>query len=400
MKISLYLKIVFLLVFSWIFISISMWVVIEISMTDEDDSLWESRSGLIEELIENHIGDPPDEAKIRELSKAFNLEFTLSEQYKLNDDTGRPKGFHRVYEVGPYTVSFQPGRNNGRQYGMLLFILFLGIFFILLYFIIRKILKPIKDLQNVASQFSAGKLDIRIPGPGRDELGDLVKGFNSMAEDLERMLKNRDQLIMDVSHELRSPLARVKVALALLEEHPRMGVINNDLNEMEELTGRLLDFYRLGEDVFKLNMVKTDVGILLEQVMGSFDSSERIHCDSFTDPVFVNSDPFQLSRVIRNLIENGLRYSPEKGLTITLSQEGADVYFRFRDYGPGIPFGHQEDIFEPFFRLDGSRNRETGGFGIGLALSRRIAAAHGGELTVSNHPEGGAEFLLRLPVRV
>ena len=137
---------------------------------------------------------------------------------------------------------------------------------------------------------------------------------------------------------------------------------------------------------------------LLQQVIGSFDREELIRSQPVPPEAIVPCDPLQLSRVLRNLIDNALIHSPARGLEIGSVLSGEKAVLTFRDFGPGIPEEHQEDIFEPFFRLDNSRRRQTGGYGIGLALSKRIAEAHHGSLRVENHPGGGALFTLELPL--
>ncbi len=209
------------------------------------------------------------------LSEEMNIEVYLSENGQKPD-----RKFHRrlrnELKIGEYTIYYRFLPPSNKLSILLFIIIFMGIYFLILFLIIRHILKPIRQLKKAFVHIAEGNLDKRVEKTSRDEFGELVVHFNAMASELQRMLKNRDQMITDVSHELRSPLARAKVSLAMIEDTEQSRNIRSDLDEMEQLTARLLDLYRMNEKVFKLKMAKSNLNIILEQVLGSISREELI----------------------------------------------------------------------------------------------------------------------------
>jgi signal transduction histidine kinase len=214
-----------------------------------------------------------------------------------------------------------------------------------------------------------------------------------MTARIREMLRSKEQLLLDVSHELRSPLTRAKLGLALIDDNENVRRVNEDLKELEQMITELLEAARLESDFGVLRRELTDLAILAREV----SHGRRV---SVVTPgaVTINVDPDRISTVLRNLVDNALKYSAE-GTPVDLRVMRADNGGRIevRDHGVGIPPGELAHVFEPFYRVDKSRTRKTGGFGLGLSLCKRIVEAHGGTISISSEPKVGTTVTVFLP---
>jgi signal transduction histidine kinase len=265
--------------------------------------------------------------------------------------------------------------------------------------ILRRLLRPLRWLGDGVARLSEGHLDVAVPKRSEDEFGALTDAFNQMVGRVRDMVRSRDQLLLDVSHELRSPLTRLKVALELLPDIAMKARMAGDLSEMEMMIGELLELERLREGR-GIRAVRQNLVPILEQVARSFrDRPPGVRLTSTTPEVLADVDEEKIRTVIRNLVENAVKYSlpDSRAVEVAAARNGDRVVIRVTDDGPGIPEGDIPGLFEPFFRVDRSRSRKTGGYGLGLSISRRIVEAHGGEIMVRNNPGRGASFVVTLP---
>jgi signal transduction histidine kinase len=263
--------------------------------------------------------------------------------------------------------------------------------------VIRRSLRPLRKLHGGVERLSAGELDVVLPSTSRDEFGALTEAFNAMVRRVRDMLTARDRLLRDVSHELRSPLTRMKVALALLPEGEKPDQMRADVVAMETLVGELLELERL-RDGRGLRLERHDLAPILRSVAEPFqDAPPGVLVDVPADlPALVDAD--QVRALVRNLLENAVKYSLPDSAPVRLSarREGPLVVLRVSDDGPGIPPADRGSLFEPFFRVDRSRSRKTGGYGLGLSICKRIAEAHGGGIELEDATERGVTFVVRL----
>jgi len=252
--------------------------------------------------------------------------------------------------------------------------------------------------QTAYQQNSLARLATR-----RDELGLLAKDFNRMGERLQGLIGSQRQLLRDVSHELRSPLARLRIALALTERAdaaereklwPRLG---QECDRLEALISEILALARLDADPGAAQPVD------LRALLGKLQEDARLTTPQ--QPLQIELDqgvqlegwPDMLERALDNLLRNALRFSPvDQPVVIDVQRQGQDVLLSVRDHGPGVASEYLRQLGEPFFRAPG---QSGSGHGLGLAIARRAAQRHGGELLLSNHPEGGFVATLRLPAR-
>jgi two-component system sensor histidine kinase CpxA len=277
----------------------------------------------------------------------------------------------------------------------------------------RYMTRPVVLLRTATQKLAAGDLSARAGAAGakrKDEIGELLHDFDSMADRLETMAKAQSRLWGDISHELRSPLARLSVALELARQRSgpeAKGVLDRielESGRLNELIGRLLTIARLesGED----GIEKTRVH--LEELVGEIARDAEFEAQSrrcrvkfeYSDGVEVSGNASLLRSAIENVVRNAIRYTREgSDVEVTLSQDpvSGDAVLLIDDSGPGVPSDQLDKLFRPFYRLDDARGRQTGGVGLGLAIVERSMRLHGGTAKASNRREGGLRVELRLP---
>ncbi|MGA8503118.1 MAG: ATP-binding protein [Candidatus Sulfotelmatobacter sp.] len=278
---------------------------------------------------------------------------------------------------------------------------------------------PIVRLRAATRQLAAGDLTARAGAPNvtrRDEVAGLMRDFDGMAERLENLVKAQSRLLNDISHELRSPLARLNVALGLArqrsgpESAAMLERIELEASRLNELIGRLLTLARLedGEQHVPTTPILLDEVVLNVAEDAEFEAqARRCHVRSEIPPETwaVRGDASLLHSAIENVVRNAIRYTRE-GSTVDIHLEktriagGEEAVVRVTDCGSGVPPDALEKLFEPFYRLDDARGRQTGGVGLGLAITERAVRFHGGRVAATNRAEGGLMVEIHLPLMV
>jgi signal transduction histidine kinase len=263
----------------------------------------------------------------------------------------------------------------------------------------RRLLRPVRLLDEGVARISTGDLDISVPVVTRDEFGALTGAFNNMVGRVKQMIQARDQLLLDVSHELRSPLTRLKVALALLPDDENKTGMAGDLNEMEAMITELLELERLREGRGILRQRRDLAPLLLELAHTSNSGPPGIRTLAIPSEIPLDIDSEKIRTVLRNLLENARKFSlpDSRPIEIEVAENSESLLVRVRDNGVGIPDIDLPNLFEPFYRVDRSRSRKTGGYGLGLSICKRIMEAHGGSISVTSNPGRGSCFLLAFP---
>jgi two-component system OmpR family sensor kinase len=264
------------------------------------------------------------------------------------------------------------------------------------YPIIRRLTKRLVELRTGVERWGEGDLSARIPEHGSDELAFLAQRFNHSAERVEALLNAHKSLLANASHELRSPLARIRMGIELMgpENSPAATAeIRRNIAELDQLIDEILLASRLDAketDIGTIEPVDLTGLVAEECARAGAELVESEHDRS----LMVDGVSKLLRRAVRNLLENARRYSTE--VTAELKREGNDAVLRVNDRGPGVPPEQRERIFEPFYRLPGASERH-GGVGLGLALVRSIVQRHHGSVRCEDAPGGGASFVLRIP---
>jgi signal transduction histidine kinase len=257
---------------------------------------------------------------------------------------------------------------------------------------VRSIIRPLNELKTAAEGLGRDIHRSPLPVKGPVEISETAKAFNTMQSRLKSFIEDRARILAAVSHDLKTPLTRLRLRTDLLEDKVLRHKFETDLNDMESMVNATLDFMRgvqTQEPTQTINLMA-----LLDSI--SENAIEVGHdvqvIGSLSEPY--NGKPIALKRCIENLVENAVSYGERAIIRI---EEDKNVIISVLDEGPGIPEEQLEAVFDPFFRLESSRAKKSGGTGLGLGIARNIAKAHGGDLQLANRPEGGIKATLTLP---
>lgn len=270
--------------------------------------------------------------------------------------------------------------------------------------------RPIRVLKNAVKIVATGDLSARVTPKmrgRRDEIADLGAEFDHMATRLQSMIDAQQRLMHDVSHELRSPLARMQVAMALAQQQPEkiniaVARIERETQRLDQLVGELLTLARLGSGINMEADEDVELSSLLKMIVddANFEADGNRHVElTHADPVVIKAKDELLRRAFENVIRNALRYTPENG-TVTSQGTIKDNHYLVTicDQGPGIAQEKLASIFEPFVRADENQDSRTTGYGLGLAITRRAIESHGGQVWAENQPSGGLCIFLSIPL--
>jgi signal transduction histidine kinase len=248
----------------------------------------------------------------------------------------------------------------------------------------------------------AGNLEHRVPLARSGEFRDLAASFNTMAERVGETMHAKERLLLDVSHELRSPITRMKVALEFMQDGQVKESIREDLKEMEEMVSDILETYRRFKEPGALNLKLVDLAGLIHDAASGFDPHPPgIDASHVAGALKIKVDPEKIKTVLQNVMVNGLKYSEEDAdpIAVTLEKRDDWAVVEVQDHGIGIPEDAIPYLFEPFYRVDTSRSRKTGGYGLGLSLSKAIMEAHGGRIEIESREGEGTTVTLFLPLK-
>jgi signal transduction histidine kinase len=384
-------------------------------------------------MLAAEIGAPVDTAKARALAEKYVLRIRYQGPDgswesgpgpEFPEKRGRGMGNHQV----PGEPGVRTGWGNHRLFVQLphgqgrltfntlfaemmdghggylaLLISLLSLVILVAFFAIRRLLSPLKGLTAAVERIRRGELGHQVPVCSRDELGDLGRSFNAMSTGLQEMVRSREQLLLDVSHELRSPLTRIKVALEMAPDGMAKESIRDDLGEMETMISEILETARLDSANGKLNLEDVDLGILAAEAVADADMrapGARLVPPAPGARLTVRADRMRVRKVLGNILDNAVKFSQGRAAPVSVRIESGpdEVVVRVKDEGVGIPEEELPRLFEPFYRVDRSRSRETGGYGLGLSLCRRIMEAHGGSISIASRAGEGTEVSLVFPI--
>ncbi len=375
------------------------------------------------QYIVEDIGAPPDTLKAKQISEDYRLKIgyqngdykwaTESNFFQIKDSLenlhdGNKHAWIKHRYISHYNPDgsvyyFQPIFENLNKFHqqMLASLLFLllaifGIHFLLM----RVVLKPLKKIDSAVKAVGMGKLDVSIPVKGRDEFAKVSESFNDMTRRIREMIKAQEQLLVDVSHELRSPLTRVKLALEMMEDGEKKESIASDLMEMEFMIKEIMEEARLKNGHGRLQYTNVNLTEIIKQVTSEFENRKPgIFLKDLPETAEIELDIERIKTVLRNILENALKYSTESihPVKVEIRRKEKTWQICVTDYGPGVPEKEIPHLFEPFYRVDRSRSKETGGYGLGLSLCKRIIDAHKGKIKVNNNHISGLTVTIELP---
>jgi signal transduction histidine kinase len=377
-------------------------------------------------IIED-IGSPPDLDRARKIGEQASLQIyfespnhswsIFKDSTKINKAhwrewskeplirLGRYRGHHFIeltHDSGRFIFGLDKSFDLDPE-RMRLVIILLSLLTLILagaFLTIRWILKPVRWLNEGVREVSQGNLNHRVPLKRSDELKDLAAAFNDMTERIRDMLHTKEQLLLDVSHELRSPLTRVKVALEFLPDGQAKDSIGGDIAEMEKMINNILDTARMHHLHGKLKTEHVILADLLNDLLSGFkDQPPGVQADDIAAGTTIKVDPEQIKTVLKNILTNAVKFSdPDSDpIRITVKRRPPHVVVQIVDSGIGIPPDELPFIFESFYRVDKSRTKDTGGFGLGLSLCKTIMEAHGGRIEIDSEPNVGTTVTLFFP---
>ena len=267
------------------------------------------------------------------------------------------------------------------------------------YIVQVSLLKPLVWLRSGVDYVANGDFSRKVPVVRNDEIGQIAKAFNKMVQQVQAMIHDREQLLADVSHELRSPLARIKVALALLPEHDKLSTISRDIKEMETLISQLLEREQIKHVFEQRQQVPIDLKIIVEQTLVQFVHAEPpILLELAHDALIIKGDERLLKILLHNLLENAIKYSmlDSSPINILIDKDDDHLTIKVIDDGMGIDCKNQEEVFKPFVKLSNDRGHRSG-YGLGLNICQRIVEAHKGTISMASNMPRGTIVIVELP---
>jgi signal transduction histidine kinase len=312
------------------------------------------------------------------------LIYRMDSEHRFLFEIGRdPAKDRRLAWLGPFLV-------------LMVTLLFIGS-----YRWVRRIMAPLRPLTEGVRLVGSGRLDHRVSVQRLDELGELASAFNSMTERLQALIHFKDRMLLDVSHELRSPLTRMKVALVMSPDSALKESLSEDIDEMERMVTTILTNARAQSGNLTLERQRVDFASLIRDSLEPFmDQPPGVRFQNPTESFETFVDPEKVKTVLGNVTGNAIKYSKETSGPVTVRlYAGLDsLIVEIQDEGIGIPEQDLAFVFEPFYRVDRSRSRETGGVGLGLSLCKAIMEAHGGSISMESTLGKGTTVRIKFPL--
>ena len=289
--------------------------------------------------------------------------------------------------------------DKDRIYSESAFVFLLWMFFasfvllILAYYFMKGQIRPLKRLAIIAETFGRGLDAPELKGSGSLEIRQTTNAFNQMRTRIKRFLKQRTDMLAGVSHDLRTPLTRMKLQLSLMKDDDAKKQLEHDIVEMTAMLNSYVNFVRgeASETIENIN-----INYLIKSICNSSISPKHIITDNYNKNIETSGRPLQIKRAIQNIIDNAKRYASKIHVDVDTNDE--ECFISISDNGPGIPEKNYEDVFKPFFTLDPSRNKLKGESGLGMTIARDIIRSHGGEIKLSKSIMGGLKTTIDLPL--
>ncbi|MBV1871477.1 MAG: HAMP domain-containing protein [Gammaproteobacteria bacterium] len=331
------------------------------------------------------------------------------------DGLGQPVLISKLFDSKHYLLIGPIQRFNEYPFMLVMIILLIDVALLgcVAYILVRPIEKRLAGLSRAAKQIKKGNLEVRAEVGSSDAIGFLADAFNAMAEHIQMLLDMQTEMIRAVSHELRTPVARMRFSLQLIEdvndEAGRLPLINgmdDDMQELDELIDEILTYAKMEHSAPELEFILLDVDGVMNRIqtdMGKSAEKNNIVLEHIPESLphrhrLVEGDERYLHRVIQNFVGNAIRYAQGQ-VRMSFLIDGVLCKIVVEDDGPGIPEEEWGKVFAPFARLDTSRNRASGGYGLGLSIVQRIVNWHHGRVSVEKSSLGGAMFIMEWPVR-
>ena len=259
-------------------------------------------------------------------------------------------------------------------------------------------LRPIEAISDQVRKIGDGDLEQTVEPSGKNEIALLATGINHMSKQIRTMLESKSGLLLAISHELRSPITRMRVNLELLQESETRQKLIDDIQEMEALIAAILESEKLSSSYASLALSRCEMMNLVEEVVRIHPGRDRIKTQ--LSPIEIEGDQLRLKLLVKNLIDNACNYSSDNlsQVEVRLDHDHEFVVLEVQDQGIGIDAEDIPRLTEAFYRPDSARQRDTGGYGLGLYLCKLIVDAHHGQITIESEPGIGTKVIVKLPL--
>ena len=366
--------------------------------------------------LAGRIGEDPDIAQMAARSHQMGVVLTTREGVFAFGPDGRPVTPEFLAQQASTVRTIIVDGHGGMRYSFYLrdseaastnpsplWVLIGGLLFLVgvVYVVQLSQLRPLRWLKESVEKVSAGDLSTRVPVVRMDEIGQVGRAFNHMTGRVEQMLNDHDRLMADVSHELRSPLARIKVALEMLPEGDKREQIATDIREMEALTSALLERERIKNRAARPDHAEFDLVAMTREIVDSFTGRPPgVGLAKSPESLSILADEALLKVLLQNLVDNAVKFSLDDSdpIKVRLGRGKESVTVSIDDDGRGIPEDMTDRVLEPFVKLDPSRGHRSG-YGLGLNLCQRIVQAHNGSIEIQPREPRGTSVLVELPLR-
>ncbi len=434
MKISLSSKLLLIFLFAIVILGFSSWLALGFSSKrhiNDSDNLY-----IVKYLqgIQTKIGYPPDISKAQEITKNKSVSIFIENpivQWASSDEIIDTNYLelknHKIQGKGVFSqIGFYKSRFVLKTFNqfyvttiiskqkfkkaiyleeLLILLVFALLVILMVYYQIHRLFASIKKIEKEIKIIGKGNFSHRLDIKQKDEIGFLANSINNMTGNIEQIVLSKQQLLLAISHELRTPITRAKIATSMLEDEESKESIDEDLTEMEVIINELLETERLKKNNI-LDVDKYNINELIQETYKRYFSNENLVFDLDNSIRDVNVDATRMSLTIKNIIKNAVNASkakqqntgePYKNIEVVTKIEDDNLLIIVKDYGIGIKKENIEKITEPFYREDYSRHRSTGGFGIGLYLIKLIVSAHKGKLIIKSKYKQGTTVCVSLP---
>jgi signal transduction histidine kinase len=298
-----------------------------------------------------------------------------------------PDGFAAVFRVTRFARGAPLPRGLFMNLALLVIVMSIALFVVA-----RSITRPLSDLARAADSVGRDLRQPKIAERGAREIRNAARAFNTMQDRMQRYLDSRSRVLAAMSHDLKTPLTRLRLQVEMLDDSAAQVRLGKQLDEMESMVHGALALFRGLDD--NEAFTPLDINDLLATLQSEFaEMSARVSIEGHAARSILGK-PQALRRCLTNLIANAVKFGSQAAVIV---EDGSSLVIRVRDDGPGIPEDQLERVFEPFYRLESSRNRDTGGSGLGLSIARDVIQAHGGSLVLRNLPVRGLEAVVTLP---
>ncbi|TVQ80969.1 MAG: sensor histidine kinase [Bradymonadales bacterium] len=423
---SLFAKLLTIFLMSMGSLALVAYGLIELSRSKDPDRPVMDNLSRYAEYLASDIGSPPNLTRAQEISDRVRINIAIFHgeiSWKTNADMPIPErarqalvqpstvttktAYFIFFTRGPFTFVFEiPKVNEFEWRAWRLIVAGVLAFLILLfsYQAVSRTLKPLSWIREGAIRMGRGDFQTRLPEIKGDELGELAVEINEMGSRIEKLLESKRQLLLAISHEVRTPLTRALVSAEFIKDRSVKDALVADLKEMGKLTEEILEAENMGSRHFQLNLERCRASdILLQIVEDKFEAQKdrlEIHCQESS--LDWTCDITRMKLVWKNLIENALTHSgkSERAVQLRLEETPDLVSFEVRDYGQGVSSEHIPHLTEAFYRTDASRRRHTGGYGLGLYLCRLVVEAHGGKIKIESQVAQGTRVRTQVPRQV